>query len=64
MNLTGLPDRDPLRLALNHMAYQGGNVAATATMTGVLGAGRLGTGQHIDVSLCEVPHEQDWKRKR
>ena len=23
-------------------------------MTGVLGAGRLGTGQHIDVSLCEV----------
>src|SRR3989454_7995353 len=54
MNLTGLPDREPLRLALNLMAYQGGNVAATATMTGVLGAGRLGTGQHIDVALCEV----------
>ena len=54
MNLTGLPDREPLRLALNLMAYQGGNVAATATMTGVLGAGRLGTGQHIDVSLFEV----------
>ena len=54
MNLTGLPDREPLRLALNLMAYQGGNVAATATMTGVLGACRLGTGQHIDVSLYEV----------
>jgi crotonobetainyl-CoA:carnitine CoA-transferase CaiB-like acyl-CoA transferase len=54
MNLTGLPDREPLRLALNLMAYQGGNVAATATMTGVLGAGRLGTGQYIDVSLFEV----------
>ena len=54
MNLTGLPDREPLRLALNLMAYQGGNVAATATMTGVLGACRLGTGQHIDVALCEV----------
>jgi CoA:oxalate CoA-transferase len=54
MNITGLPDREPLRLALNLMAYQGGNVAATATMMGVLGAGRLGTGQHIDVALCEV----------
>src|SRR4029453_16100519 len=47
-------DLEPLRLALNLMAYQGGNVAATATMTGVLGACRLGTGQHIDVSLFEV----------
>ncbi len=54
MHITGLPDREPLRLALNLMAYQGGNVAATATMTGVLGADRLGTGQHIDVALCEV----------
>jgi CoA:oxalate CoA-transferase len=54
MNLTGLPDREPLRLALNLMAYQGGNVAATATMMGVLGVGHLGTGQHIDVALCEV----------
>jgi crotonobetainyl-CoA:carnitine CoA-transferase CaiB-like acyl-CoA transferase len=54
MNITGLPDRTPLRLALNLMAYQGGNVAATATMTGVFGVHRLGSGQHIDVSLCEV----------
>ena len=54
MNITGLPDREPLRLALNLMAYQGGNVAAAATMTGVLGAGRLGIGQHIDVALFEV----------
>jgi crotonobetainyl-CoA:carnitine CoA-transferase CaiB-like acyl-CoA transferase len=54
MNLTGLPDREPLRLALNLMACQGGNVAATATMTGVLGASRLGIGQHIDVALFEV----------
>jgi len=54
MNITGLPDREPLRLALNLMAYQGGNVAATATLTGVLGASRLGLGQHIDVALFEV----------
>jgi crotonobetainyl-CoA:carnitine CoA-transferase CaiB-like acyl-CoA transferase len=54
MNITGLPDREPLRLALNLMAYQGGNVAATATMMGVLGASRLRTGQHIDVALLEV----------
>jgi crotonobetainyl-CoA:carnitine CoA-transferase CaiB-like acyl-CoA transferase len=54
MNITGLPEREPLRLAMNLMAYQGGNVAATATMTGVLGVQRLGTGQHIDVALFEV----------
>lgn len=54
MNITGLPEREPLRLAMNLMAYQGGNVAAAATMTGVLGARRLGVGQHIDVSLFEV----------
>jgi CoA:oxalate CoA-transferase len=54
MNITGLPDREPLRLAMNLMAYQGGNVAAAATMTGVLGMQRLGSGQHIDVSLFEV----------
>jgi crotonobetainyl-CoA:carnitine CoA-transferase CaiB-like acyl-CoA transferase len=54
MHITGLPDREPLRLALNLMAYQGGSVAATATMTGVLGVRRLGVGQHIDVSLFEV----------
>lgn len=54
MHSTGLPDREPLRLALNLMAYQGGNVAATATMTGVLGASRLGLGQHIDLALFEV----------
>jgi crotonobetainyl-CoA:carnitine CoA-transferase CaiB-like acyl-CoA transferase len=54
MNITGLPEREPLRLAMNLMAYQGGNVAATATMTGVLGVRRLGSGQYIDVSLFEV----------
>ena len=54
MNITGLPDREPLRLAMNLMAYQGGNVAAAATMTGVLGVQRLESGQHVDVSLFEV----------
>lgn len=54
MHLTGLPEREPLRLAMNLMAYQGGNMAATATMMGVLGRRRLGVGQHIDVSLFEV----------
>ncbi len=54
MNITGLPEREPLRLALNLMAYQGGNMAATATMTGVLGARWHHIGQHVDVSLFEV----------
>lgn len=54
MNITGLPEREPLRLAMNLMAYQGGNMAATATMTGVLGARWQSIGQHIDVSLFEV----------
>ena len=54
MNITGLPEREPLRLALNLMAYQGGTMAATATMTGVLAAQWQEIGQHIDVSLFEV----------
>jgi crotonobetainyl-CoA:carnitine CoA-transferase CaiB-like acyl-CoA transferase len=54
MNITGMPEREPLRLAMNLMAYQGGNMAATATLTGVLGQRRLGAGQHIDISLFEV----------
>jgi crotonobetainyl-CoA:carnitine CoA-transferase CaiB-like acyl-CoA transferase len=62
MNITGLPEREPLRLALNLMAYQGGNMAATATMTGVLGAGGHSIGQHIDVSLFEV-HAGDIDRR-
>ena len=62
MNITGLPEREPLRLALNLMAYQGGNMAATATMTGVLGARWHDIGQHIDVSLFEV-HAGDIDRR-
>jgi hypothetical protein len=34
MNITSLPDRGPLRLALKLMASLGGHVAAAATMTG------------------------------
>jgi crotonobetainyl-CoA:carnitine CoA-transferase CaiB-like acyl-CoA transferase len=44
------------------MAYQGGNMAATATMTGVLGARWHDIGQHIDVSLFEV-HAGDIDRR-
>ena len=54
MNITGLPEREPLRLALNIMAYQGGTMAATATMTGVLAAQWQEIGQHIDLSLFEA----------
>ncbi len=54
MNITGLPELEPLRLAMNLMAYQGGTMAATATMTGVMGASGQGIGQHIDLSLFEV----------
>lgn len=54
MNITGHGEREPLRLAMNLMAYQGGNMAAAATMTGVLGAQLHGIGQHIDMALLEV----------
>ncbi len=54
MYSTGLDEREPVKLGVNVHLYQGGGVAAVATM-GALFASRLqGLGQHVDVSLMET----------
>jgi crotonobetainyl-CoA:carnitine CoA-transferase CaiB-like acyl-CoA transferase len=54
MHQTGVADREPIKMAGNLMQYQGGAMAATATMVGVYGAQLQQTGQHIDLSLFET----------
>jgi crotonobetainyl-CoA:carnitine CoA-transferase CaiB-like acyl-CoA transferase len=54
MYSSGATDREPLKQAPGLTLFQGGSVAATATMVGVLGARRHGIGQHIDISLFET----------
>jgi crotonobetainyl-CoA:carnitine CoA-transferase CaiB-like acyl-CoA transferase len=54
MQQTGVPDREPLKMAGNLMQYQGGAMAATATMVGLYAAQLQGIGQHLDVSLFET----------
>jgi crotonobetainyl-CoA:carnitine CoA-transferase CaiB-like acyl-CoA transferase len=44
----------PLKQVHNLTLYQGGAVAATATMVGLMGVRRHGVGQHVDVSLFET----------
>jgi crotonobetainyl-CoA:carnitine CoA-transferase CaiB-like acyl-CoA transferase len=54
MHQTGVAEREPMKMAGNLMQYQGGIMAATATLVGVWGAQLRGIGQHIDVSLFET----------
>jgi crotonobetainyl-CoA:carnitine CoA-transferase CaiB-like acyl-CoA transferase len=54
MHQTGVAEREPMKMAGNLMQYQGGTMAATATLVGVWGAQLQGFGQHIDVSLFET----------
>jgi crotonobetainyl-CoA:carnitine CoA-transferase CaiB-like acyl-CoA transferase len=54
MNLTGAPSREPLRLALNLMQIQGGNLAAGATLGAYRLAKRTGAGQLVEVPLFET----------
>jgi CoA:oxalate CoA-transferase len=54
MQQTGVADRAPIKMAGNLMQYQGGTMAAAATLVGVHGAQLQGIGQHIDVSLFET----------
>src|SRR6185295_6402256 len=46
--------REPLKQAHNLTLYQGGAVAATATMVGLRSIRRHEVGQHIDISLFET----------
>jgi crotonobetainyl-CoA:carnitine CoA-transferase CaiB-like acyl-CoA transferase len=54
MHQTGVAHREPMKLAGNLMQYQGGTMAATATLVGVYGAQLQGAGHHIDVALFET----------
>jgi crotonobetainyl-CoA:carnitine CoA-transferase CaiB-like acyl-CoA transferase len=53
MQLTGLPDRPPLKLALTVENLYAGLVCATATMGALMGS-LDGLGQHLDLSLMEI----------
>lgn len=54
MYTSGATGREPLKQAHGLTLYQGGAMAATATMIGIFGARRHGIGQHIDISLFET----------
>jgi crotonobetainyl-CoA:carnitine CoA-transferase CaiB-like acyl-CoA transferase len=54
MYSSGAGGREPLKQAHGLTLYQGGAMAATATMIGVFGVRRHGIGQHIDISLFET----------
>jgi crotonobetainyl-CoA:carnitine CoA-transferase CaiB-like acyl-CoA transferase len=54
MYSSGATGREPLKQAHGLTLYQGGAMAATATMVGVYGVRRHGIGQHLDVSLFET----------
>ena len=54
MHATGLPDREPLRLATGTQLIQGGYIAATAALMAYYGARRSGIGDWVDVSLFET----------
>jgi crotonobetainyl-CoA:carnitine CoA-transferase CaiB-like acyl-CoA transferase len=54
MYSSGASGREPLRQADALTLYQGGSMAAAATMVGVFGVRRHRIGQHIDISLFET----------
>jgi len=54
MQVTGLPDRPPLKLGLTVENVYAGMVAATAAMGAFMGAVASGEGQHVDLSLMEI----------
>ena len=53
MELTGLPDREPLKIAGPQAEYQAGINAAMAIMAALYFRDETGTGQHIDLSVIE-----------
>jgi len=54
MHSTGLPEREPIKLALTAEQFYAGKAAAAATMGAVIGARLHGQGQHLDLSLMEI----------
>lgn len=54
MQTTGLPDREPLKMAHTVLLFHAGTIAAAFAMAAVLHAEATGEGQLVDVSLFEV----------
>lgn len=54
MQTTGLPDREPLKMAHTVLLFHAGAVAAAFATAAVLGAEATGEGQLVDISLFEV----------
>jgi crotonobetainyl-CoA:carnitine CoA-transferase CaiB-like acyl-CoA transferase len=53
MHSTGLPEREPLKLAGTVCQCQAGNLAAAVSLMAFYGARDRGQGQHLDVSIFE-----------
>ena len=53
LNLTGLPDREPLKLFGEQTCYIAGLHAASGTLMAYWHAALTGEGQHVDVSIQE-----------
>jgi crotonobetainyl-CoA:carnitine CoA-transferase CaiB-like acyl-CoA transferase len=54
MQVTGMPDRPPLKLGLTVENVFAGMVSATATMGAFMGASLSGEGQYVDLALMEI----------
>lgn len=54
MQATGMPDREPIKLALTVQQCFAGNVAATATLGAFIGAQLHGEGQQLDLAIMEI----------
>ena len=54
MQATGMPDREPIKLALTVQQFFAGNVAATATLGAYIGAQLHGEGQQLDLAIMEI----------
>jgi len=50
----GLPEREPIKRGGTVVLYQGGAIAALATMMAFYSARYQGVGQHVDISLFET----------
>lgn len=54
MHATGMPDREPIKLALTVQQFFAGNVSAAATMGAFIGARLQGVGQQLDLAIFEM----------
>ncbi len=58
MSLTGAPDDPPTRFGLSMVDYITGSMLATATLAGLIDAGKSGIGRDYDISLLDAALHQ------